>query len=72
MAKYYTLICREDDDMWYPQFGDYSKATVKQEMLDSYDDYKAKHKRIIECKDDSIEAFNIAMLNAGLKFRKLL
>lgn len=34
--KYYTLVVW-DGDGWQPQFGDYSRAVVKQERKDCYE-----------------------------------
>lgn len=46
--KYYTLFCQETDGQWYPQFGDYSRAVVAQEALDSYAvEYAAARRKIV-------------------------
>jgi hypothetical protein len=35
MAKqYYTMIVRTPDQLWSPEFGDYSRAVVAEEMAD--------------------------------------
>lgn len=41
MKKYFT-IAFFDNGRWYIDFGDYDKETVKQEIDDSYSDYKTK------------------------------
>lgn len=61
--KYYYTLAVCEDGQWSPQFGDYSKATVKDEMQD----YPAKnrHKQILMTWDDQ-DSINsaIAELNA--------
>lgn len=39
MAKYHMLFTRDDPHGWGPQFGDHDKATVKDEMGDTYSGY---------------------------------
>ena len=60
---YYTLAIREEG-RWAPQFGDYDKATVEQEAVDSYFEHRALDRRIVKSADDraSIDAA-IARLN---------
>lgn len=41
VKRYYTLAVKEDG-VWYAQFGDYDKETVKQEAEDSWDGYKTR------------------------------
>jgi hypothetical protein len=46
--KYYTLVTREAvADKWAPQFGDYDRECVEQEVQDSYLTYARQHRRII-------------------------
>lgn len=33
---YWMIYTREANGKWYPQFGDYDKRAVKQEVVDSY------------------------------------
>ena len=35
--KYFTLIAREPDGQWSPQFGDYDRQTVEAEKMDYID-----------------------------------
>lgn len=58
IKPYWTLFIREDG-RWSPQFGDYSKAVVVQEMRDSWDEYQRRDRRIV-CTDDTQEAINAA------------
>lgn len=38
MARYYTLVARDSKaDKWAPQFGDYDREVVEQEMEDQKD-----------------------------------
>lgn len=37
--RYYTLLTRDPDDLWVPQFGDYDRAVVAQEGDDTKKDY---------------------------------
>lgn len=41
MKKYFTIAFFEDG-RWNADFGDYDKDAVKQEIEDSYSDYKTK------------------------------
>lgn len=41
MKKYFTIAFFEDG-RWNADFGDYDKEVVKQEIEDSYSDYKTK------------------------------
>jgi hypothetical protein len=34
MARYFSLLTKQPDGQWTPQFGDYDEATVKDEYLD--------------------------------------
>lgn len=67
MATYYTLAVREDG-RWAPQFGDYDKDVVKDEMWDTYLDegYSPKDLKILRT-DEAQSAINaaIAQLNAA-------
>lgn len=37
MARtYYTLVVRQEDGKWYPQFGDYDRSTVADEADNTY------------------------------------
>lgn len=62
MKSYYTLVTRRDGK-WYPQFGDYSKAVVKQEQEDSYSDEFCKIIKTGDKQLDLIEA--LKKLNGG-------
>lgn len=53
MAKsYYTLVVRDDDGVWRPEFGDYSRSVVAGE-LDDYRDhgFTKSHLAIIKTGD---------------------
>lgn len=41
MKKYFTIAFFENGQ-WHVDFGDYDKEVVKQEIEDSYSDYKTK------------------------------
>jgi hypothetical protein len=41
-CKYYTLICREDGK-WSPQFGDYDKSVVRDELDDYANSFGSSH-----------------------------
>lgn len=54
MKRYYTLAVREDG-VWSPQFGDYSRATVHEEMADMLDhDVRRKDLKVIETDDTQV------------------
>lgn len=64
--KYYMLVTRESvADQWAPQFGDYDRECVAQEVQDSYLTYGRANRRII-CTADGQAAINaaVAKLNA--------
>lgn len=73
MSKsYFTLATREDDGLWYAQFGDYDRDVVKQE-LDDYADggsYRRKDMRVVVTGDDqaSVER-GVRRLNYPLSAR---
>jgi hypothetical protein len=39
MRKYYTMAVREPNAKWSPQFGDFNRAVVDQEMKDTRGDW---------------------------------
>lgn len=49
--RYYTLVIREDGK-WAPQFGDYKKSVVVQEITDSYHHIPKGNRLIIETEED--------------------
>lgn len=66
---YYTLAVR-DGDTWSPQFGDYSRSTVKDELDDWVDsgNFTRKRCKIVTSGDTQAEInAAIAKLNAGAK-----
>lgn len=47
--RYYTLLTRELDGLWYPQFGDFRRECVEQEANDTYArDYRSRDRKIIK------------------------
>ncbi len=40
-TRHYYILLIHDGDEWSPQFGDYSRAVVEQELIDSYKDERA-------------------------------
>lgn len=57
VANYYTLFTKEDDGKWYPQFGDYVRNVVIDEIASYRGDYKRKDIKIVkhydnDCLDD--------------------
>lgn len=62
MAKaYYMLFTREGDGYWHPQFGDYSRSVVYDEVKDTYASaYKVEDRRIRKLPDDSHSAVLLA------------
>ena len=63
---YWTLICREKDGKWYPQFGGYTRKEVAAEEQSAYArDYKPLDRQII-CTNEDQAAINrhIEMVNA--------
>ena len=55
---YYTLVTRDDQDApWYPQFGDYDRASALQERRDSYANVRGVNWRIIKT-DDAWDAID--------------
>lgn len=62
MAKaYYMLFTREGDGYWHPQFGDYSRTVVYDEVKDTYASaYKAEDRRVRKLPDDSHSAVILA------------
>ena len=64
MTRYYTLAQRVDGN-WYPQFGDYDRSVVQDELQDYRDhDVRAKDLMIVTCDDESMAAFERAMVKA--------
>lgn len=64
--KYHILVTRDDaTSPWYPQFGDYDKDVVKQEVIDCYRSFKASNRRIITTENARQSTINeaIALLN---------
>ena len=47
--RYYSLLVRDEDNYYYPQFGDYKRNVVEDEQRDSY---KGQKCRIIKSEDD--------------------
>lgn len=39
MSKPYYTLCTLEDGKWWPQFGDYSFNSIRDEAIDSYQDY---------------------------------
>ena len=62
--NYYTLVVRENDQ-WSPQFGDFNKEVVNDEMDDSYGEYKKKDLRVI-CTSESQEQIDTEVRNLNL------
>lgn len=44
---YHTLFTREDNGKWYPQFGDYVKRIVRDEIENYRGEYKRKDIKIV-------------------------
>lgn len=66
--KYFTLVCRnQDDQRWYPQFGDYERGTVVQKKQDTYSrEYRGKDMKIIVSGETNEEVWSaIDHLNGG-------
>jgi hypothetical protein len=62
---YYTLVIKERGK-WFIQFGDYSKAAVKQEREGSYGDCASWEWRIIKTGDTQAEIeAAVDVLNKG-------
>ncbi len=61
----YHTICTRDGYRWSPNFGDYDRDTVQDELEDSYSDYHPACIRIIStpCDQAAIDAA-VARLNA--------
>ena len=54
--RYHVLLTREDGTAWAIAFGDYSRATVKEERVDHRDhDWKARDLKIITTGDTQAE-----------------
>lgn len=67
MSKvYYTLFTREDDGKWYPQFGDYDRKTVIDEMREYRNEYKAKDIRVVQVLDDMSAETLIEIANSPM------
>lgn len=64
--KYYTLIDRQIGGKWAPQFGDYDRSVVADELLyhkdtAEYDDAGIIEWKILATKDDRQETINAAI-----------
>lgn len=59
--KYFTLVTRKDG-VWSPQFGDYDRETVVQEIQDSYSEFRNVDRKVISTADDQA-AINAAVAN---------
>lgn len=64
MPAYYT-ICTRDGYRWSPNFGDYDRGTVEDELEDNFGDYHPACLRIIRtaCTQSAIDEA-VARLNA--------
>ena len=62
MKKYYT-VAFFDNGQWHVDFGDYDKEVVKQEIEDSYSDYKTKIITTTKGHNELME--KLAQLNKG-------
>lgn len=47
MGKRYYTLCVKEGGVWSPQFGDYEKAVVEQELEDQLANYHRKNLRIV-------------------------
>jgi orotidine-5'-phosphate decarboxylase len=61
MARPYFMLCVREDGRWSPQFGDYSRAVVAQEAVDSYSDYPRVARKIVRCSGDGHSDIAIAV-----------
>jgi hypothetical protein len=66
---YFTLAIREDG-RWSPQFGDYERAVVAQEIRDCYAHVRKPDRKIVKS-DPDCDAINAALaaLNNGERAR---
>jgi hypothetical protein len=66
---YYTLIEKDNDGRWWPQFGDYKKSVVDAERRDYVDrrEYPASHYKIVATPSDAQSEIDsvIEVLNRG-------
>lgn len=61
--RYFTLITKSSDGRWSPQFGDYDREVVVDEMRD---EYAGKVCRIISTNDDTASINErIALVQSG-------
>ena len=65
---YYTLLTKEDNSKWYPQFGDYDRQTVMEEVTEYVSEYGRKNIKVVKAIDDSINSLKMAMMQANLEF----
>ncbi len=63
--SYYTLAVREPDSAWGPQFGDYDRKVVAQELQDTRSDWPRGSKFMILQTDGHQRSINeaVARLN---------
>lgn len=72
MMVYFTLVTREDDGLWYPQFGDFDRSVVVTEKADSYArEYRASDMRIVTCEDETMQSLYSAMFREGLNYKEI-
>jgi hypothetical protein len=64
MAAYYSLVTWSHGRYW-PQFGDFDKSVVQQEMLDTYG---LEACRILECADASQDALDTRLTELNERF----
>ena len=62
---YFTLITRDADGTWFPQFGDYDRNVVKEEVTEYRSEYRAKDVKVIRCDDESLAALDRAIAALG-------
>lgn len=70
MTKYYTLVTKDADGRWSPQFGDYVRSVVKEELAhyrESYG-YKRDELKIIETSSERQQEINHAINSLNYHF----
>lgn len=68
---YFTLVTRNGEGSPFnPQFGDYDRETVEQEMYDSYSNVKRSDRKIIKTKTAAQHEINRAIVNLNIGYQQ--
>lgn len=62
MMTYYVLFIQDENNRWWPEFGDHERSVVKFERDDYRHNYKASQLKIVAVENSSTAAIDTARL----------